>query len=112
MHTLVTILNLCADGNNNVVMILADEPAELLLNDVELETVAIANDGLNVSNAGLPDRILWPDKILSDEPDSLVRLGHKLSEVSPAISIREVDTRARRKMLPPPTRLPLWHEVT
>ena len=93
-------------------MVLADQPAELLLDNVELETVALGDDGLNVPNTGLPDGILWRDKVLSDEPDSLICIWHKLREVSPAVSISEVNARALREMLPPPTRLTLRHEVT
>ena len=92
-------------------MILADQPAELLLDNVELETVALGDDGLNVPNTGLPDGILWRDKVLSDEPDSLICIGNKLGKVSPTIPIGEVNTCARRKMLPPPARLPLRDEV-
>ena len=58
-----SILNLCADGNINVVVILANQPTELPLNDVELETVALADDGLNVAHARLPDRI--PPELVS-----------------------------------------------
>jgi hypothetical protein len=92
-------------------MILANEPPELLLDKVELEAIALGNDRLYVSNAGLPNRIFWCDKVLRDEPDLLMRVRYQLSEVSPATSIGKMNTGARRKMLPPPTRVALRHEV-
>src|SRR5947208_477474 len=51
-----SILHFFADRNHNVVVVLAHKPAELFLDNVEFETVAIGNDGLNVSDAAVPNR--------------------------------------------------------
>jgi hypothetical protein len=70
-------LDLSAHRNNHVVVILADEPAALLLDEVKLETGALGKHGLNVPNARLPNRMKWLDKVFGNEPDALIRIWHK-----------------------------------
>ena len=92
-------------------VILANEPVMLLLDDVELESVALAEDSLNVADARLPDRISRPRMILGDKPNSLVSVRDNLREMSPAISACKLNGCALWEMLPPPTRLTVWNEV-
>ncbi len=45
--TLQFTLHVLADCKHNIVMVFADDPAKLVLDDGELEPVALSNDRLN-----------------------------------------------------------------
>ncbi len=80
------IFHFLANCKHNAVVVLAQRPAELVLDEIELEPIALGNDRLNVANAALPDRILGRGGILGDEPHALVGVGDKLCKMLPAVT--------------------------
>jgi len=93
-------------------MCFAEQPLQLSLDDVIFKTITLRNDGAKRCGCGVVNRIKSQRIILNNKPNVLTGIRDKLRDMFPSITSGKINGNAGNKVLPPPTWLTNWHEMT